>query len=252
MKATGEQATKAVTTKPADTIGGLIERLKPQIARALPSTVTPERMARVVLTAIRGNAKLQSCNPLSLMGAIMQAAQLGLEPNTPLGHCYLIPYGTEATFQLGYKGLVDLAHRSGQYRRISAYAVDKADVFRYAYGLDPALEHVPAEKPAGQITYYYAVYELANGGRDFVVWSREKVLAHGKKYSKSFSKPDSAWQTAEESMGKKTVLIDLLRYAPKSVELARAVSVDERVVHFDELSGELDAAMETVEYEVQE
>lgn len=245
MKADGTDAKQEQSQAPAkrDTIGAMIERMKPQIAKALPSSMTPERMARVVLTALRNNPKLQQCNPLSLMGAVMTSAQLGLEPNTPLGLCYLIPYKDEATFQMGYKGIIELAHRSGQYRRISAQAVDKADKFHYAYGLAADLVHVPSDQPTGEITHYYAVYELANGGRDFVVWSAEKVTAHAKKYSKSYTKADSAWQTAPEAMGKKTVLIDLLKFAPKSVEMAKAATYDDQVVRFDEANAELDAVL---------
>ena len=101
----------AVAPAKQDTIGAMIERLKPQLEKALPKHVTTERLARVALTAIRNNPKLQKADALSLMGAIMQAAQLGLEPNTPLGHCYLIPYKNGKTgrydvqFQMGYKRL---------------------------------------------------------------------------------------------------------------------------------------------------
>ncbi|ORC37286.1 hypothetical protein B4O97_03595 [Marispirochaeta aestuarii] len=216
--------------KPADTIGAMIEKLKPQIERALPKHVTPDRMARMALTAIRNNPKLGQAEAVSLMGSIIQASQLGLEPNTPLGQCYIIPYnsknGMQAQFQMGYKGIVDLAHRSGQYRQLTAHPVDEADEFRYSYGLNPDLVHVPAEKPSGKITHYYAVYHLTNGGFDFRVWSREKVEAHAKQYSKSFS--SGPWQTNFDQMACKTVMIDLLRYAPKSVEIAKATSADNR------------------------
>lgn len=204
-----------------DSVGALIERMTPQLEKALPKHVTPDRMARVALTAIRQNRKLQAADPMSLIASVMVAAQLGLEPNTPLGQCYIIPYGNQASFQIGYKGILDLAHRSGQYKRIDAFAVDEADEFTYEYGLNPSLTHVPARTPSGKAVYYYAVYELTNGGQGFRVWSREQIEAHAKKYSKAFSagKKDSPWFTAFDSMAKKTVLIDLLRYAPKSIEV---------------------------------
>jgi len=228
----------AVAPAKQDTIGAMIERLKPQLEKALPKHVTTERLARVALTAIRNNPKLQKADALSLMGAIMQAAQLGLEPNTPLGHCYLIPYKNGKTgrydvqFQMGYKGLIDLAQRSQQYRKLIARSVDSADKFDYAYGLDEYLVHKPAETPSGENVYYYAMYELDNGGRSFTVWSRDKVLAHAQKYSQSWDREKkafrnaSAWQTAFDQMACKTVLIDLLRYAPKSVEVAQAANAD--------------------------
>jgi recombination protein RecT len=202
--------------------------------------MTPDRMARMALTALRNNSRLQQADQYTLMGAIVTAAQLGLEPNTPLGHCYIIPYKNnktgryEANFQLGYKGLVDLAQRSGQYRRIVARAVDESDRFDFEYGLDERLEHKPAREPSGNTIYYYALYELDNGGREFVVWSRQQIEAHAKKYSKSYGKDDSPWKSAFDQMAKKTVLIDLLRYAPKSVEVADYIARDNRTLRATE------------------
>jgi recombination protein RecT len=213
----------------------MIERLKPQLQKALPKHVTTERLARVALTAVRNNPKLGAADPMSLMGAIMTSAQLGLEPNTPLGQAYLIPYGQQVQFQLGYKGLVDLAHRSKQYRQIMAMAVDEADEFRFSYGLNADLHHVPSNTPSGNIVAYYAMYKLVNGGYDFKVWPRAKVEEHAKKYSQSYKagKKDSPWFSAFDQMACKTVLIDLLRYAPKSVELAQAVSADSHTLTMD-------------------
>ena len=251
MKADGTNA--PAVAKPRDSVGALIERMKPQLERALPKHVTPDRMARVALTAIRQSPKLQRADPMSLIAAVMVAAQLGLEPNTPLGQCFIIPYKDQATFQVGYKGILDLAHRSGQYKRISAYAVDKADHFAYEYGLDPSLVHTPADKPSGEISHYYAVYELANGGRDFKVWSRSQVEEHAKKYSQAYraGKKDSPWFTAFDSMAKKTVLIDLLRYGPKSIELQTAAEYDNAAVRVNENDPDLEinADWETVEDE---
>lgn len=206
------------------TIEQTFKDLAPQMAKALPEHVKADRLARVALTAIRNNPKLATADRLSLMGAIMMSAQLGLEPNTPLGHAYLIPYGQRVQFQLGYKGLLDLAHRSGQYRQITAHAVDEADQFSYRYGLQPDLSHVPADRPTGRSVKYYAVYHLTNGGYDFKVWSREKVEAHAEKYS--MAKNDGPWVTDFDAMAKKTVLVDLLRTAPKSVEMAQATNSD--------------------------
>ena len=225
MKADG---TNAPAVRKPDTIQTLIKTMEPELARALPKHVTADRMARVALTAIRTSPRLQQADATSLLAAVMISAQLGLEPNTPLGQCYIIPYGNQASFQIGYKGILELAHRSGQFKRISAYSVDEADLFEYSYGLDPHLTHVPAREPSGNSVFYYAVYELSNGGRDFKVWSREQVDAHAKQYSQAYKngKKDSPWFTAFDSMAKKTVLIDLLRYAPKSIEITQAVSFD--------------------------
>ena len=101
------------------TIQQYIKQMAPAIKAALPAVMTPERFTRITLSALSTSPKLQSCTPPSFLGAMMTAAQLGVEPNTPLGQAYLIPYwskkvgANECQFQLGYKGLIDLAYRSG-------------------------------------------------------------------------------------------------------------------------------------------
>ena len=233
-----DPGTQEITKSRSKTIAQKIEELKPQLAKALPKHVTTERLIRVALTAIRNEPRLEAADQLSLMGAIMVAAQLGLEPNTPLGHAYLIPYGRQVQFQVGYKGLLDLAHRSGQYRQITAHAVDEADQFSYQYGLFSDLSHVPADTPTGRTVKYYAVYHLTNGGHDFKVWSRERVQAHAEKYSKATGK--GPWVTDFDAMAQKTVLIDLLKTAPKSIEIAQATNTDNRSPKFSPRSEAID------------
>lgn len=253
-KKTGTAPAKKEGTAPAkhtDSIGAMIEKLKPQLARALPKHVTPDRLARVALTAIRNNPNLARADAMSLMGSIMTAAQLGVEPNTPLGQAYLIPYGNQVQFQLGYKGLLDIALRTGQYKRISAHEVDEADHFEYEFGLDEKLIHKPAQKPTGNSIYFYAVYELDNGGKSFVVWSRDKVEAHAKKYSKAYNTKDTPWKSAFDQMAKKTVLIDLLRYAPKSVEIQKATISDNMTMHLNPDDPDLNIDI-SADFEVEE
>jgi recombination protein RecT len=245
MKTDGSDKKQMTKT---DTIGSYLQKHQDQFAKALPEQFGVNRFIRVFLTAIRMNPKLGQCDMKSLLGAMMLSAQLGLEPNTPLGLAYIIPYGNQATFQIGYKGLVELAQRSGVYRRLIARPVDEADEFSYEYGLDETLKHVPTNKPTGKKLYYYAVYELDNGGKSFTVWSYDKIVQHAKKYSKSYEKSDSAWQSAFDQMAMKTVLVDLLRYAPKSVEVARVVSADERTHIFD--VDDPDAEIETIEGDI--
>ena len=191
---------------------------------AVPKAVTPERMARIAMTAVTKNPKLGLCSPCSFFGALMTSAQLGLEVNTPLGQAYLIPYngkrGLECQFQLGYQGILDLAYRTGKFRRIKAVVVHKGDEFTYSYGLNAVLTHIP--KTIDEPTHVYALYELLNGGIDFEVWTWAQVIAHRDRYSKGWNKADSSWQTAPEEMAKKTVLKALLKYAPKSVEFAQS------------------------------
>lgn len=226
-----QKAQEAQTpAKAGNTVFDLIRKMESEIKRALPAQISSERFTRIAMTAVRNNPKLQACDPMSFIAALMQSAQLGLEPNTPLGQAYLIPYGREAQFQLGYQGMLTLAYRTGEYRSIYANAVYENDEFEYEYGLEEKLVHIPADDPEGEPVYYYAVYHLQNGGYGFVVMSREQLLKHRDKYSPSAKQGrHSPWNTDFDSMAKKTVLKQLLKYAPKSVEFASQVAADETV-----------------------
>ena len=200
------------------TLLSLVERQAPAIKAALPSHIDNDRFRRIALTALRTNKKLQQCNPHSFLGALMTCAQLGLEPCTPLGHAYIIPYKTEAQFQLGYKGLLDLCYRTNRFEKIDAHSVYAEDEFEYELGLDPTLKHKPSSKRSGDPIAYYAFYKLKDGLPSFRVWFRGEIIDHAKKYSQSYNSKTSPWKTAFDAMAKKTVLKDLLRYAPMSPE----------------------------------
>ena len=224
-------ATKATNGAVAgDNFHALLKRMQPQIEKALPKHISGDRMARVALTAYNSNPKLKECDSMSILAAVLRSSQLGLEINTPLGQAYIIPYGKQAQFQIGYKGLLDLAYRSGEYQVIYAMEVYENDEFDYEYGLDPFIKHKPNRQPQGEPVYYYAVYRTKNGGSNFRVWSREKVNDHAKKYSQAVRKGwTSPWKTDFDSMAKKTVLKDLMKYAPMSIELAQQISNDSMV-----------------------
>lgn len=217
---------------PASGMHLLMERMAGEIKRALPKQIDSERFQRVVLTAFSNNPKLQHCDPVSFLAAMMQSAQLGLEPNTPLGQAYLIPYGNQVQFQLGYKGLIDLATRTGQYQSVYAHAVHENDEFDIDYGLNQKLTHKPSMTgDRGPVIGYYAVYKLTNGGYGFAFSTKEEIESHGKKFSKTFN--NGPWKTDFDAMAKKTVIKMALKYAPLSIEqsdMKKAVSIDEQVV----------------------
>ena len=208
-----------------------IKKMQGEIAKALPSVLTPERFTRITLSALSTNAKLAETTPQSFLGAMMTAAQLGLEPNTPLGQAYLIPYRNhgvlECQFQLGYKGLIDLAYRSGEVSTIQAHVVYENDEFEYELGLEPKLRHVPAKSDRGDPVFFYAVFRTKDSGYGFDVMSVDDVRAHAKKYSKAYS--NGPWQTNFEEMAKKTVLKRVLKYAPLKTDFVRGLSADETI-----------------------
>lgn len=215
---------------PEQTLNALLKRMGPEIQRALPKHMDADRIARIALTAVRTTPKLLECDQMSFMAAIMQSAQLGVEPNTGLGQAYLIPYGKNVQFQLGYRGLIELATRSGQYKSIYAHEVYENDEFRFSYGLNKDLVHVPSQEPNGEPIGYYAVYHLKNGGYDFVYWTRERIDQHAQKFSQAVQKGwTSPWKTNYDAMAKKTVLKEVLKYAPKSIELQKTVEADSTI-----------------------
>lgn len=227
------QGTKAIAKKQPQTIKDYINAMSGEIAKALPQVMTPERFTRIALSAVSNTPKLGNCTPQSFLGAMMNAAQLGLEPNTPLGQAYLIPFEnrkkgiTECQFQIGYKGLIDLAYRSGEVKMIDAQTVYENDEFEYELGIDPVLKHKPARTNRGNPIYFYATFKLTNGGQGFQVMSIEDVQEHAKKYSKTYN--NGPWQTNFEEMAKKTVLKKLLKYAPLKTEFVKQVTSDETI-----------------------
>jgi recombination protein RecT len=204
-----------------------------EIKKALPSVITPERFTRMVLSALSTTPKLAECTPKSFLGAMMSAAQLGLEPNTPLGQAYILPYlnkGTlEAQFQIGYKGLIDLAYRSGEVEVIQSHIVYENDEFECAYGLEPTLKHIPATTNRGEAIKVYAVFKTKSGGFGFEVMSMDDVRSHAAKYSKSYNTSFTPWKTNFEEMAKKTVLKRVLKYAPLKSDFIKGVAQDESI-----------------------
>lgn len=229
QKTQAENKLKSQGAKP--TMQQYIKQMEGEIRKALPSVLTPERFTRITLSALSSNPRLQECTPQSFLGAMMTAAQLGVEPNTPLGQAYLIPFKNhgvmETQFQLGYKGMIDLAYRSGEISTIQAHVVYANDRFSYSFGLNPTLEHIPATADRGAPTHVYAVFRTKDGGFGYDVMSMDDVRQHAKKYSKSYG--NGPWQTNFEEMAKKTVLKRVLKYAPLKSDFVRQLSTDESI-----------------------
>ncbi len=211
-------------------IADLIKAMQPEIKKALPEVITVERFTRMALSALNTTPKLNECTPMSFLSALMNAAQLGLEPNTPLGQAYLIPYNNKGTlecqFQIGYKGLIDLSYRNPMVQTIQAQAVYENDVFEYELGLDSKLIHRPVLNNRGEVILFYGLFKLTNGGYGFEVMSKEKIDAYAREYSKAYDSSFSPWKSNYVGMAKKTVIKQALKYAPIKADFQRALASD--------------------------
>lgn len=235
-------------------VKAFFESQKSTLAAVLPKHVGADRMLKIALGALRTTPKLMQARTDTLLGAIIQCAQLGLEPNTPLGHAYLIPFAnsskniTEVQIVFGYKGLIDLARRSGQIVSIAAHEVREHDHFEYEYGLDEKLVHRPClTGDRGEVTAFYAVAKLVGGGYAFEVMSKADVIAirdasQGWKTAVRYKKEaQSPWGAHFVEMGRKTVLRRLFKFLPVSIELATAATLDSKAA-----VGETQGAFEDV------
>lgn len=202
-----------------------MDKLKPQLARALPSHMNADRMARLALTQFSTTPTLQQCDPKSIAGAIMTAAQLGLEPGIN-GQGYLIPYKDTCTFVPGWKGLVDLVSRSGR-ATVWTGAVRPGDEFEYQLGDTPFCKHKPGdEDDDAPFTHIYAIGRVRDAAMPVIeVWTRAKVLKHLKKYNKvgnrHYANTD---ENNLEMYARKCALLQVLKYMPSSIELANAIT----------------------------
>ena len=235
--ATKEQAseeTKALApVKPIDNVRQTLEQLKPQMRLALPKHLTADRLCRIVMTAVQTTPKLLECDRRSFFAAVMSCAQLGLEPDGVLGQAYLIPFGNKVQLIVGYKGLISLARNSGDVVYIAAHEVCRNDHFKYVFGLEEKLEHIPATGERGEITHFYAVAQFKGGGHHFDVMTREEVetirdSSSGYKTAIRFAKagqdPQTPWVQNFVEMGKKSAIRRIAKYLPMNVQKAAAIS----------------------------
>lgn len=266
IKSAAKAQANAVVTQeqkpltPAQRVKGMLEKRIGEIANALPKGWDEKRFVRIALTAVSANPKLaQACalSPTTFLGSMMTAAQLGLEPNTPMGKAYLLPYNNidkntgkkvpMVQFQIGVYGLVDLAFRSGLVKSISAEVRYKKDFWEYEKGISEKLRHIPYDEgDPGEAVGYYAVIHMkdtvnadgtkAEGAVHTCYMPKYRVMEHAKRFSKSYNRKTGTfsgpWATDFDSMAKKTVLIQALKYVPKATEdanLANAFNLDNTV-----------------------
>lgn len=238
------------------TIEDYLKKMAPAMAQALPKHMDVDRLMRLVMTTIRTTPALKEADVASLLGAVMQAAQLGLEPGL-LGHCYLLPFKnskkniTEVQFIIGYKGMIDLARRSGQIKNIYAHAVYEKDDFEYELGLEPKLIHKPSmEADRGQLIGAYAVAHFKDGGYQFDFMPKAEIEKR-KARSKAANSSYSPWATDYEDMAKKTVIRHMWKYLPISVDIQHQVAYDEGTARsIKDITPNDDIYLEAPEFEI--
>lgn len=211
--------------KPPATFPQMLEQFKGEIEKALPRHMSGDRMVRVALTAFRQNPALASCDPKSIFAAIIISSQLGLEIGV-LGHAYLVPYKAECTLIPGWRGLVDLVSRAGK-ASVWTGAVYEGDTFTYRLGDSPYLDHVPsgAEESYDKLTHVYAIGRVKGAEYPIVeVWTKGKVIRHRDKHNKVGGSHYS--YKYFEAYGRKVALLQVLKYVPLSVEVARAYELE--------------------------
>jgi recombination protein RecT len=219
----------------------MVERLR----QAVPRHLSPERMLRVLALSVNKTPKLAQCDMMSLLAAMLGLASLGLEPNTPLGHAFLIPFGKSVQVVIGYPGLIDLARRSGELKAIHADVVYQGDEFDFLYGTDQHLRHRPAAHRGDKPLYAYAVAHLRDGGVAFEVMAWSEVMAI-RNSSQGYlrAKDSSPWAKHEAEMAKKTAVRRLIKWLPRSVEMANAAELEDRTqmgaIAFDPIAGSIE------------
>lgn len=225
--------TALATREKIHPIVAALEQRSDVIASLLPKGTDVERFKRIVLQSINRNPALKKCTPNSIVDAAAEAARLGLEPSGAIGGAHLVPYGDTAQLIVDYRGLVELARRSGEIAAIDAAIVRQADHFKIVRGTTPSIDHVPdlvALSPAdpadetNPVTHVYAVARLRNGQRQFdvmTVGEIERIRA------RSRAGNAGPWRTDWHEMAKKTVLRRLSKTLPLTVEVRERLDMED-------------------------
>lgn len=188
------------------------------------------RFKTAVVDYVRKNPKLLECNRISLLSAFAQVAQFRFMPSGVSGEAYVIPYGAEAKFQLGYQGIITLLYRSGKVSTITANIIYENDTFDYTEGLNANLVHRPVMfgKEKGEAIGVYTVVQMSDGSKSFKVLDKSSVMAI-KELSKAKNSKESPWNSDKDPelhMWKKTCLIQHSKLLPKTEELQKATEKD--------------------------
>jgi len=205
-------------------IGAMLIKSIKGISSVLPAHMDANRFCRMALNAVMRNPDLAKCDPNSFALAVINCAEMGLEP--ALGQAALVPFGGKVQCQAMYQGLIHLALNSGSVLSISAEVVRVGDKFDHVKGLEPKIEHRPCDNIDGKITHAYAIAKLASGASTSVVLTGAEIDKVKASVKSNTDKADSPWKAWPEEMAKKTAIKRLMKLLPKSIEMRRAVDLD--------------------------
>ncbi len=207
------------------------------------------RFISSIVSAVQATPALQECTNTSILSAALLGESLNLSPSPQLGQYYLVPYDNrkkgakEAQFQLGYKGYIQLALRSGQYKKLNVMAIKEGELIRF----DPLNEEIEVNliqdeeaREEAPTVGYYAMFEYLNGFRKSIYWSREKMVAHAKKFSPGYQRDlekgsqYTFWSKNFDEMAFKTMLRQLIsKWGVMSIDIVQAVDADMAVIRED-------------------
>jgi len=215
------------------TVFDFMQQQKELISKALPQSITVDRLVSMFTMVIRSNPELLSCTQSSLIGAMVQTAQLGLMPGN-IAHCYYVPFnnknGRDVQFIIGYKGLIELVNRSGKATILSTECVYEHDEFEYELGLNPVLMHRPAEgKDRGQVKGVYAIAKNLIADEKVFVYLPRMDIDKVRSASKAGASDYSPWARWYEEMAKKTAVKRLTKLLPLSIDVQKQIATDETV-----------------------
>lgn len=234
MGAITKASTEIQQHKQSGGFDALLKRYWPRISAVMPKHMNPDRMFQLAISCYNQTPKLNQCTPETVLSCLMKCSALGMEPSAVdgLGRAYILPFFNkktgrmEATLILGYKGMIDLARRSGEIKDISARVVHAGDEFEYEYGLTEGLRHVPSTEPVDgrPMTHVYMVAHFKDGGHYMDVMSKAEVDIIRKRSKSPNSGP---WVTDYEAMARKTVIRRAFPYLPVSVDTEQDVAADD-------------------------
>lgn len=214
------------------TVYDFLEKKRDLIEAALPKTITPERLIGVFTMVLKSSPALTKCTQTSLISAVIQTIQLGLQPGN-IGHVYLVPFKNKGILEVqlivGYRGLCELVNRSGRAVVLSAEVVKENDFFEYEMGLNPKLKHIPAIGDRGEGIGVYAIAKNLNANEKVFVYLQKDEIDKVKEASKSKHSDFSPWTTWPDEMAKKTAVKRLCKLLPLSSEIQSQIGADETV-----------------------